>query len=461
MTKKNVCRQTLVIMTGAIALGLAMLATGCGKFQTNPTADFNDVAKNAIPADKHKPGRNISYLDMIFPNPDTNGAILNFNEGESKSYPISFNLLMDGVDYQIHADNLPEGATLNRAPQGKPSDYILAWTPKVGATQGELKKDVVLKLHLVVLKTYTTEASKVMSYITKEKTLVMSVIGSKEIPVIEKLEMPTDLKSTGNSSETAVTIQKGESVAFTVTIKDLSVTDGRAPQLYAAEEINGMQERPLLKDASQHVSIDRYGKSLGNGRYQFTGRFSSEGVEVKDGKQIAARFALVPVSNRRGADKVIEIDIAGTPVAAPSPTPAPTPGPAVTPAVKVAPAAPAPAVKIAPVVSAPVVKVAPAASKPVVKVAAPAKVKEKKLTKKQLAAQAAAEKKAAKAAAKKAAADKKAAAKKAVAKPTDDKSVWGSVPLPGAAPAPAAASSPAQTNTDKPADQTVTTGAKS
>jgi hypothetical protein len=454
MTKKNVCRQTLLIMTGAIALGLAMLATGCGKFQTNPTADFGDVAKNAIPANQHKQGRDKSYLDIIFPDPSTNGKILNFNEGESTSYVINFNLVMDGVDYAIQAENLPEGATLTPAPKGKPGDYVLAWTPKVGATQGELYKNITLKARLVVLKTYTTEAARVMSYINKEKTLVLAVIGSKEIPVIEKLDMPTDVKSSGNSSETAVTIQKGASVAFTVTVKDLSVIDGRAPHLYSREEINGMQERPLLKNASQHVSIDSEGKSLGNGRYQFNGRFSSEGVDVKDGKQIAARFALVPVGNRSGADKVIEIDIAGTPVAAPAPTPAPAPPVAVAPAAPAPVAAKVPVVVPAPKVVAPVS--APATSQPEVKVAAPAK--EKKLTKKQRAAQAAAEKKAAKAAAKKAA-EKKAAVKK----PTDDKSVWGSVPLPGAAPAPSAApaQNPNQTNTDKPADQTATTGAKS
>ena len=456
-TSKNVCRQTLVILTGAVALGLAMLATGCGKLQTNPTADFGDVAKNAIPASQHKQGRNKSYLDIIFPDPSTNGKILNFNEGESTSYVINFNLVMDGVDYAIQAENLPEGASLTRAPQGKPGDYILAWTPKVGATQGELYKNITLKVRLAVLKTYTPEAARVMSYINKEKTLVLAVIGSKEIPVIEKLDMPTDVKSSGNSSETAVTIQKGASVAFTVTVKDLSVIDGRTPHLYSREEINGMQERPLLKDASQHVSIDNDVKSLGNGRYQFTGRFSSAGVDVKDGKQIAARFALVPVGNRSGADKVIEIDIVGTPVAAPSPTPAPPP--TVAPSAKVAPSVPAPVVKLVPVVPAPVVKVGPATSKPEVKVAVPAKAKEKKLTKKQRAAQVAAEKKAAKAAAKKAAADKKASAKK----PTDDKSVWGSVPT--TLPAPSAASTPTQnpnqTSTDKPAAQTVTTGAKS
>ena len=443
MTKKNVCRQTLVIMTGAIALGLAMLATGCGKLQTNPTADFGDVAKSAIPMEQQKQKRDRSYLGLVFPAPDTNGAILNFYEGESKSYVINFRLLMDNVDYAIQADGLPEGATLTRSTTGQPGDYILAWNPKVGTTAGEPMKNITVKIRLAVIKTYTTEAARVMNDITKEHKLVLTVVGSKEIPVIEKIDMPTDITNQSAPGETAVTIQKGGSVAFSVIIKDTSVADGRSPQLYATEEINGMQERPLVKEACQHVEVDRVGKSLGNGRYQFSGRFSSEGIEVKGGKQIAARFALVPVSTRRGADKVIEIDIVDP--SAPAPVVEKKPAQAATPQS----GAPAVAVpKVAPVpntASAPNVASAPALAQP-----APVLVKEHKLTKREKIV-----------AAKKAALEKKKAAAAAKKAAKDAKSSPKSVAAPSLPPAPVTASAPApaQTNSDKPV-QTSATGDK-
>jgi hypothetical protein len=282
--------RSIKTLVGALTAATVLVA-GCGDMNSDPLAsetNYKELARNSKPPSvvPQQKFQDFSVLGQIFPPPDTNGEVLTFVEGEQKAYSIKLRVLQGGVQYRIETEGRPEGADFRKA-GGSEDEFVLTWKPKIGVTAGQDVRVMKMKVKLKVLGTVDARTDEIMKLANTIHEIPLIVARTKEVPLIEKIEMPTDL------------LQLGQRVEFTVHVKDLSLAPGEAPELWAGPDVGGTLDKPQVKDVMRHVSVQRVGQASA-GRFVFRGYFDSKGIEIpaKD-REVEARFALVSVNSLR------------------------------------------------------------------------------------------------------------------------------------------------------------------
>jgi hypothetical protein len=282
--------RSIKTLVGALTAATVLVA-GCGDMNSDPLASestYKELARNSKPPTpvREQKFQDFSVLGQVFPAPDTNGEVLTFVEGEQKAYSIKLRVLQGGVQYRIETEGRPDGADFRKAP-GSDDEYVLTWKPKVGVTAGQDIRVIKMKVSLKVLGTVDARTQEIMQLANTTHEIPLIVARTKEVPLIEKMEMPTDR------------LQLGQRVEFTVHVKDLSLAPGEAPELWVGPDFGGTVDKPQVKDVTRYVSVQRVGQASA-GRFVFKGYFDSKGIEIpaKD-KEVEARFALVSVNSIR------------------------------------------------------------------------------------------------------------------------------------------------------------------
>lgn len=278
------------------SLGVLLLATACGNMNSNPTEEYTDVVSESVPLVEKKVHVQ-EYLQEDFFKLETSG-ILNFVQGREQRYYIKPRLLMTGVEYTLEAGDGPEGVSLVPATDDLHlGQYVLTWAPKMGllADQENIR---LFKFEVKIKVTGTADArsAEIMNLISHPRELELKVVRSDDQVLIEKVELPKD------------TINEGESLVFSVIVKDLGASAKKSPRLAAFDENNETNSEQKL-EAGSYVRIAQKPKDLGDGRFRFTGVLNLEGVKLP-GKVpvVPARFVLL-IAGVASADHVVEVKV--------------------------------------------------------------------------------------------------------------------------------------------------------
>lgn len=270
---------------------------GCGDLRTNPTEGYEDLTTSSVPPHDNKP-RPQSYLESIFQ--IKHETFLTFVEGKQASYEIASYLRMSGVEYELVAKGLPEGATFAKSPES-PNKYILTWYPTPGTlADQEFRRPLQFYIEIKVLKTSDPVAAQVMKEIGHDRLVDMLLVRTEDQPIVEKVELASD------------TLAEGEAMAFTVVVKDLGAYQNRQPRLLVAQEFGASQEAVKV-DGAPFVKVGQTPQSLGEGRFKFSATFDGRNLSLptSGGDLIPARFNLVVLSpsGLTAADQTVEIKI--------------------------------------------------------------------------------------------------------------------------------------------------------
>jgi hypothetical protein len=297
--KQGVNFESLISLVISFALLLALAnLVACGKLQTDPAADYPEL-KNFGPPHNEKPHEQ-SYIESAIYQLEAEQE-LDFVQGKSSSYLFTPRLLINGVAYELEAKNLPEGARFARSTEpGEEGKYRLTYTPPFGTlSDQELKRPFRFQVELKVTGTADAAAADVLNTIYREREFGARILRSDEQPVVEKVELPLQ------------EISAGESLAFKVIVKDLGAGE-KAPRLSAFNEMGASNESAKL-DAASLVRINPNPEVLGKGRFRFSVKIDTKGVELPGSSALVpARFVLV-INSRAGGlpavDQLVEIRV--------------------------------------------------------------------------------------------------------------------------------------------------------
>jgi hypothetical protein len=295
--------QSALVAVAVLAI-LGSLS-GCGNMKTNPTADYKELSDSTQPHNQ-KP-RDQKYIDSSIFQIEVDRNIV-FVQGKSATYYFKPRFLLGGVNFELQALGLPDGASFSRVKETEHAgQYRLTWTPRAGIlTDQELERVFKFQVAIKVNKSPDANAAETLKKIGHPREFEFRILRADEQPVVEKVEMAVH------------DIQEGDALAFTVIVKDTGAGD-RSPRLLVADELGASHESTKL-DASRLVRIDSHFDVLGSGRYRFTGRLETKNVELP-GKApvVPARFVLI-IGSHSGlpsVDEVVEVRI--TRKAAPAP----------------------------------------------------------------------------------------------------------------------------------------------
>ncbi|MEK7357687.1 MAG: hypothetical protein AAB250_14645, partial [Bdellovibrionota bacterium] len=167
--------------------------------------------------------------------------------------------------------------------------------------------DFDAEIQVEVLKTEDPVANERMSKVGVTKTIQLHLAATKEQPSIEKCELATGVACT----QGALQITEGESVAVTLTVKDLGSPAGRAPRLALDDDQSENNEMPRVA-GRRYTTIARKAEALGNGSFRFKGRIDTKGMEFPAGAKSAivrvVAYAVSP-SGLVSADETIDVTV--------------------------------------------------------------------------------------------------------------------------------------------------------
>lgn len=298
--------QSSMIRNAFIA-GVALSMVACGEMKTNPVEDYAELS-DSVPPHDFKPrtqGLIKSDIFLIEKNGKPN-TILNFAQGRSDKYYILPRLLVPGVEFEVIAQGLPEGAQFAKATDPmRAGEYVLSWHPRagtLGVQESERKYTIRFEIRLVNADQAARNTVNLIGHYREEEIIL---VRSSEQPVVTEVAMPSDV------------LQEGDSMAFTVTVKDPNAYGDYLPRVFVVDEYGASQEAVKVA-AAKYVSIERKPKSVGEGLYQFKGRIDTSGIVLPgESDTVPARFVLgvVSQSGLPAPDKGVEVKISRKPKA--------------------------------------------------------------------------------------------------------------------------------------------------
>jgi hypothetical protein len=288
---------------------LAVLATqiiGCGGFKSNPTENYSDLKGWGKPTDQKLPELSFIQSSIFSIQSEKN---LTFVEGQKDTYLFKPELKLTGVEYVLSAKGLPDGATFVAATEPElVGQYKLTWAPKVGLlTDQESYRPYPFQIEITVTKTSDEKAAQVMKTISAPREMSLQLVRTSQQPVVEKV----DLASGG--------ITEGDTVAFTVLVRDTGSPAGVIPSLIIHNEENPSKASATIEVASR-VSIDQKVDVLGQGEFRFSGKLSTKDI-VLPGKEaeVPAHFVvgIKSVSKLPSTEQIVEVKVSRKVVAPP------------------------------------------------------------------------------------------------------------------------------------------------
>lgn len=206
----------------------------------------------------------IDKILVISPDPE-----MSFNEGQVSNYKIRSRALKTGVQINLLATDLPEGATLTKSPVEK-DVYILSWKPAyyIIPTSSNMKTYEV-KLMAKVISTDKSEDLSKYKDIVLEKSVSLFVFRN-QIP-------PNNLKVVGLPNE----VNEGTETAFKVTANIPGVDDKAPTPPVLVVRYDGITSSAgnnfIESDAARHLVIKET-KYLGNYNWEFNFIFDTKKV---------------------------------------------------------------------------------------------------------------------------------------------------------------------------------------
>ena len=320
--------------SAVLLAAFAILVSACGGMSSNPTEKYDKLRADAkrkdqvgaleIPKDKPQPTPWASptphptpepvtapapvvdraVISNLFPPPEeVKGNQLNFVDGVSKSYDIRVRVLDSSLKYKIATDNLPAGAEL-RATEEK-GVYRLTWTPKIDFTEDELMRQAFFSIKLVDVVAENPELNAELQRLVLERRMVLTVVRSRKVPTIKSI-------SISGGSDSGVTIQQGQKAAFKVVVEDRSSL--MKPALAFMGVRPTREQKNVLENALEFVTLDPVPAERGNGVYEFSGTIqNTDRIQFPAGmSELKGVFTVKAVndgSNMSSAAKNIEFKV--------------------------------------------------------------------------------------------------------------------------------------------------------
>ena len=291
-----------------LSLGLtAITATalvGCGSGKTNPVEQYSDL--QTVPKYDGPKARIQSYKDSALLNINVNGGKnLNFVEGQESTYLIQPISRIKGTAFKLVANNLPAGAQLVAVGDGT---YKLTWLPAVGTlAPQEQNRDFSAEIAIEVQATNDPAADQQLRDIAVPRDIEMRLSKTGDQPTVEKCELVAGVSCAKGGFE----ITEGDSIAFSLIVKDHGSYEGYSPRLALQDDNSVNKEIPRVA-ASRMVILNKGPEVLGQGAFRFSGRLDTRGIEFPaNAKSVVARFVafVVSPSGLMSADETIEVKV--------------------------------------------------------------------------------------------------------------------------------------------------------
>jgi hypothetical protein len=289
--------ESYKVLFTAVLTCLAL--NGCGGTTTNPLDGYNELRGRAVPKNDavnpkaESPASTTGepaatpkarpVTESFFPPPNTQGEVLNFVEGEEKTYALDMPVLLTGAKFSVTAEGLPKGAKLKQIDGTK---YELKWSPKGVVTAGQKSATFQFK---VVLKGSGFKDSKSLEAfkrsVRSHQLGLHVVLAASPLPLIQNIKVASSTISEGDQvAIIVIVLDKNASAAPELRVSDLEPTSGEA----------------TLPQAAQFLKFTGPPESIGNSEFKFTGIFTADkSALAKIGdrrKEVTARFALHAVS---------------------------------------------------------------------------------------------------------------------------------------------------------------------
>ncbi len=307
MTESYKVLSTVIhrVLWGVLLHGVlwgSLLLSGCGGTTTNPVEGYNDLRGRAVPrtdpgttnpkpdATNPPPGgpavtpKSPTGAEGLFPPPNTQGEVLNFIEGEEKSYTLDMPVLLTGASFSVTAEGLPRGSELKKTEGTK---YTLKWAPKGVVPQG--RKSTVVKIKVVLKGSGFKDSKSLEAFkrsVRSHKLELHVMTAANTIPLIKNINVASH------------TISEGDQVAITVIVFDKNTQT--APDLKILDVNDSATEGPSLSEAAKLMKFDGPGEALGNSLFKFSGKFTADKSVLPKTEtpnhDLTARFGLQAVN---------------------------------------------------------------------------------------------------------------------------------------------------------------------
>ncbi|MCM2282079.1 MAG: hypothetical protein NDI61_09560 [Bdellovibrionaceae bacterium] len=208
-----------------MTMGLMTLLSACGDMKQDPAAEYRDVRENLVrPHDNKSREQRVLARDLfdIFPVDD---KVLNFVEGETKTYRIKARVNPQVV-YDVVLAQGPEGMTLTKSNEA--DMFLLTWAPGIGhIPNSESVRDHNIVFELQLLPGSDARALSLFNHpqqpVDRRVEHVLHVVRTKQQPVIAKISGLQD------------TVAEGEKLEFEVEVSDPGASEDQIPQLVPVE----------------------------------------------------------------------------------------------------------------------------------------------------------------------------------------------------------------------------------
>lgn len=231
--------NNLIMMAGMVAL-----LSACGDMKRDPTTEYKDVSEGLVRPHNTKPRVQELRSSEIFDIFPADGQILNFVEGETKSYRIESRAL-SGIVYDVSLTGKPDDS-MRLTKADKPGVYDLTWTAQPGhIPNGEPDRDHEITFELILLPSTDVRAQQIFNDppIDRTRKHSVKVRRSRQQPVISKIN---GLKNTVN---------EGDKFSFTIEVNDPAAHAGNPPKLVPVEA-NGVNSELFEANGSSFVRLD-------------------------------------------------------------------------------------------------------------------------------------------------------------------------------------------------------------
>ncbi len=214
---KTQTSKRLIALASTVAL-----FSSCGDVKQDPTSDYKDVSENLVrPHDVKSPEQKFRSGELFDILP-AEGQVLNFVEGEAKSYVIETRAIA-GTVYDVALTAKPdEGMTLSKGE--KPGQFVLSWAPRRGhIPNGEPDRQHEIALELVLLPGTDARAQQIFNDpnlpIDRARKHAVNVRRSKQQPVISKI------------AGMRPSVNEGDKFEFAIEVFDPAAHSGNPPRL--------------------------------------------------------------------------------------------------------------------------------------------------------------------------------------------------------------------------------------
>ncbi len=199
------------------ALSFALLLSACSGKKQNPLDEFEELRDEAVPPHEQKlETQDFVGSEIIVISPEKD---INFVEGVRSDFKITARVLQAGVQYNLVAADLPNGASLAKS-DTEANTWILSWQPPLGfTTNNQIEKEVYYSLAIDITDFGGDRNENLLSQLNKSFDFSFKVRKTYEPPQVIAISGLTD------------SISEGQQQAFTVDVSVPGAHAGNLPRL--------------------------------------------------------------------------------------------------------------------------------------------------------------------------------------------------------------------------------------